>query len=109
MTHIDPIRLGGLPETTKAKTPQNKEPGEAFETRLQKTVERLESMGSEIDAMIEVKEGSNPQTVKNGVAQIGNMIQSMKGLVENISPSQPQAGNAKLAVSKYEQNQGKDS
>ena len=110
MTEINKIQLKGLVEPAKTKVNPTKEPsGEAFEAKLQQTLDQLESMGSELDAMIEGKGVQNPESVKNGVDQIGNMIQSMKGLVENIAPSKPQASNAKLALSKYEQNQGKDS
>ena len=85
--------------------------GESFENTLQETVAKIESMGSEIDALIEGKETKNTTAMREDVDQLGNMIQSMKGLVENISPpTKPQTGSAKFVASQYEKmNRGKDS
>jgi hypothetical protein len=105
MTDIKKIGQG-LPEVSQTKkAPAAKAPTDAFEAKLQKTLEELETMGSKIDALV----STEAKDLSKGVDQLGNMIQSMKGLVENFSAS-PKPGSAKFVASQYEKaNKGKES
>ena len=89
-----------------------KEPiqGDAFEVKLQETVAKLENMGNEIDAMIKGEGAKSTQEVSQGVNQVGNMIQSMQGLVEDIAAPKQTAGKSpKFVANQYQKNQIKDS
>lgn len=95
-----------LPEVSSAKKPApSKAPADAFEAKLQQTLEELETMGTKIDAML----NTEAKDLSKGVDQLGNMIQSMKGLVENFSQN-PKPGSAKFVAEQYiKANKGKDS
>ena len=103
MTEINKINPAGLINNgTKKIAKAEGTPGD-FEAKLQQTVQKLENMGSEIDAMLAgtAKGGTNELT--QGVNQLGNMIQSVKGMVENITPSTKNTSStAKYAASQYE-------
>ena len=102
MTEINKINPAGLLKPIQKTQKTEGTPGD-FEAKLQQTVQKLENMGSEIDAMLSSTAESGASEVTQGVNQLGNMIQSVKGLVENISPSQkPSSGTAKYAASQYE-------
>ncbi|MDX2469887.1 MAG: hypothetical protein QNL04_04840 [SAR324 cluster bacterium] len=102
MTEINKINPAGLLKPI-AKTQKTEATSGDFEAKLQQTVQKLENMGSEIDAMLAGTAKGGASEITQGVNQLGNMIQSVKGMVENISPSQKSSsGSAKYAASQYE-------
>lgn len=56
-----------------------------FESQLLEMVEKVETMNTEIEAMIESNGTENPVTVKHGVHRVGTYINNVAGLVENFS------------------------
>lgn len=56
-----------------------------FESQFLEMVEKVENMGSEIDAMIETTNTQNPTAVQKGVNKVGSYIKSIEGLVEDFS------------------------
>jgi len=63
-----------------------------FESQFLEMVEKVETMGSEIEAMMEKTETGTAVAIKKGVNRVGHYIKSMSGLVEDFSSSD-QEGN----------------
>ncbi len=56
-----------------------------FESQFLEMVEKVENMGSEIDAMIETTNTRNPSAVQKDVNKVGSYIKSIEGLVEDFT------------------------
>lgn len=105
--------LGNIaPNQIKPKQAPQKTEDLGFAKELEKTVQQLENMDSQIEAMIQGK-ATDTSGVTKGIKEVGNMIQSMQGLVDNFAPedkAKKQAPNQKFAAGQYEKmNPKKDS
>ena len=85
------------PEKSSAKE------GGSFESQFLEMVEKVETMGSEIDAMIEKSSAQNPVSVQHGVHRVGSYIKSMAGIVEDFSAHNTSDSKAALSgMTSYE-------
>jgi len=105
MSEINKINI--IPGSIKAKAQKTEnaqsEKGKAFEDQLLKTVEKLETMGNEIDAMMETGSSKSPTKVTSDINTVGNYIKSMAGMVEDFSSDQEKLiKSAKYVADKYE-------
>ncbi|MDH5559317.1 MAG: hypothetical protein OEY59_00515 [Deltaproteobacteria bacterium] len=77
-------------------------PARGFEDQLLKTVQKLETIGEEIDGLLESQNGQTPGKVTSEVSNVANYIKSMEGLVENLSgKSTSKVKSAKFVADQY--------
>jgi len=100
ITNIQPVTLD-----IKSRTSQKEMSGEAkgaFEKELLQTVQKLENMENEIDAMIENPPAQSSTEISNGVDSVGNYINSIAGIVDDLSPEQTKnSTSAKFVTEQY--------
>lgn len=101
MTEIRGLTPLQIDPSKKSKAAEKQTGGADFAAELEKTVAQLENMGSEIDALMKGGQADSTKVTK-GVEEVGNMIQSVQGLVDKISPEKTPKAGAKFAASQYE-------
>ncbi len=106
MSEINKIGLPKLDTSLQSGKNKNESivEGEAFENQLMKTVKKLESMGNEVDAMMEAATlvGSSP--IKRNANSMEGYLNKVDSIVENFSAaSRTSSKSAKFVAAQYEQ------
>lgn len=102
MTEINKINLvkpdAQLKSDNKAKDAISS--GEAFENQLAETVKKLETMGNEVDAMME---STKPHRLHSHDGSLNTMTQKLDTVVENFSAaSKTSKKSAEFVAKQYE-------
>ena len=89
ITNIRPIELDLKSRPTQKELDSSEDIKRSFETELLQTVKKLETVENEIDAMIENHVAQSSTGISSGVNSVGNYINSIAGIVEDLSPEHP--------------------
>jgi len=89
ITNIKPVELDLKSRSKQKELDQSEDVKRTFETELLQTVKKLETVETEIDAMIENHVAQSSTGISSGVNSVGNYINSIAGIVEDLSSEHP--------------------